>query len=115
MEILLLFATLIAYNVFSYMGIVAAAQLTMKKKLAIQKQLILFVIGIAAMAAALFTAFLFVPLAAIVLFAVMFFGVQSITNISAIKSAQFALIYSVIVVVLASLESYLVTALLLAK
>lgn len=115
MEILLLFATVIAYNVFSYMGILAAAQLTVKKKLPVQKQLMLFVIGIAAMAAALFMAFLFVPLAAIILFAVMFFGVQRIANISANKSAQFALIYSVIVVVLASLESYLVTALLLAK
>jgi len=97
------------------MGILAAAQLTVKKKLSTQKLLILFVIGIAAMAAALFMAFLFVPLAAIVLFAVMFFGVQRITNISAIKSVQFALIYSAIVVVLVSLESYLVTALLLAK
>lgn len=115
MEIMLFFATLIAYNVFSYIGILAAAQLTMKKKLATQKQLILFVISIAAMAGALFMAFLFVPLAAIVLFAVMFFGTRIVTKLSAIKSAQFAFVYTVIVVVLSSLESYLVTALLLAK
>ena len=115
MEILLLFVTFVAYLVFSYIGIWTAAKLTEKKKLAVQKQLTLFVVSIGAMAAAFFVTFFFIPLGVIVLFSAMFFGVQTITGLSVKKSAQFAFIYTVVVVALISIESYLVTALLLAK
>jgi hypothetical protein len=61
MEILLLFVTFVAYLVFSYIGIWTAAKLTEKKKLAVQKQLTLFVVSIGAMAAAFFRHVLFYP------------------------------------------------------
>lgn len=115
MKILVLFASLFTNLVFSYIGLWAGEKLVSRKKLTIQNRLLLFLFSIVAIAAALFTAFLFAPLAAIILFAAMFFGVQIITEFSVPKSARFALIYTVIVVVLSSLESYLVTVLLLTK
>jgi len=112
MEILLLFVTFIAYLTFSYVGIWSAAKLTDKKKLPVQKQLTLFIASIGAMAAAFFFTFFFLPLW-VVLFFAMFFAIQTIVGLSAIKSAQFAFIYTAVVVALISIEAYLVTAILL--
>lgn len=115
MEIVLLFSSLIANLLFSYIGLWAASKLSDSKKRQSPKLLVLYLFSIGAMVAAFVATFFYIPLGVLVLFLCMLFGAKVILGLSGKQTAQFAIIYTVIIAALFSLESRLVSVLLSIK